>query len=181
MYVYFQVQVYVNGTLTYTSSIPAPGPKFTSNFSEFQSFLIGQEPDVFAGGFDSTQSFDGFLDEVRMWNTVRNERDILENWNRSLVFDDANVNTYVNANLYPNLILYYNFDNINPKYPTIVPDLSPVHANHAQLGFLPFSKQIATYSSADKIDLQLPPSKPRLIPVCIHTHTHTHIYICIIM
>ena len=54
------------------------------NFTDFESgnsvsrssFLIGQEPDIFEGGYDPTQLFNGEVSEVNMWNKTLKDDEV---------------------------------------------------------------------------------------------------------
>lgn len=92
-------KLYINGILDDTGGAAA--------FS-FNTFRFGGQ---YTAGF--YESIDGMMDEVRLWNDVRTESEILENMYKSLVGDEAN------------LVAYYNLDNISgiaQSYPAEVND-----------------------------------------------------------
>lgn len=83
-------RVYIDGVLKNTHSADY-------NFTLQDRYSIGQEYD-FA---DSSQFYNGFIDDFRIWNVVRSGSDILSHMNNQLLGTEQN------------LIAYYNFDQGN--------------------------------------------------------------------
>ena len=88
------LKVYLDGALTLTQTNIRGGHVMNSG----GTLLFGQDQDVMGGGFDPTQSYAGDIDEVRLWDRVRNDSEIQTNRYRPLVSNTTG------------LVAYYRFD-----------------------------------------------------------------------
>ena len=72
-----EIKVYKDGVLSYTGSVSS-GQSITSS----GCLVFGQEQDSVCGSFDSTQAFNGNLDEVRIYNRALSPNEVsqLYNW-----------------------------------------------------------------------------------------------------
>jgi hypothetical protein len=136
-----------------TSAAQLSGGFFRLNMTLHGSLLFGQEPDSYAGLFDETQSFSGLMDEVRWWSGVRTPAEIAAYWNVGLSTLPAAVRT--------NLAAYYDFDDAAEYAASSQVTDRSGHNNIATGGFLPNSKQWATYASGTRFDSR--PTAPVLV------------------
>ena len=91
------LKLYIDGEEATTRSVT------DSQISAEGFLVIGQDSDSPLGrNFDANQNFKGLVDELRIWNTVRTDEDIRQNYN-SVVFTDA-------TNKNEDLVLNYRFD-----------------------------------------------------------------------
>jgi hypothetical protein len=65
--------------------------------------MLAQEPDSVCGEYDPAQTFNGIMDEIRIWSTVRTPQQILDNYKRPI------------DPLSDGLALYWNFDRDIPS------------------------------------------------------------------
>ncbi|MDF2577931.1 MAG: hypothetical protein K0S74_1415 [Chlamydiales bacterium] len=56
--------------------------------------VLGQDQDNLGGGFDSTQCYNGTLDELRVWNTVRTQSQIMANMRTKLTGNETGLKAY---------------------------------------------------------------------------------------
>ncbi|MBI9083088.1 MAG: DUF4347 domain-containing protein, partial [Desulfobacterales bacterium] len=85
--------LYVDGVAVQTASIKAGHTLAASG-----TLVFGQEQDALGGGFQANQSFNGALDEVRLWNTVRSQADIQGSMNTALNGSETGLVTYWRMN-----------------------------------------------------------------------------------
>ncbi|MCK5077258.1 MAG: hypothetical protein KAR38_12830, partial [Calditrichia bacterium] len=84
--------------------------------------VLGQEQDILGGGFDTTQAFNGVLDEVRLWNKVRTPEEIQADMYRKLKGDENN------------LVSYWTFDDLPDRSPeSIAGDYAINSGNHFKI------------------------------------------------
>ncbi len=95
------LKVYVDGTLTISQSSLRAGHKMNSG----GALLFGQDQDAIGGGFDPTQAFAGDIDEVRIWDRVRNDSEIQTNRFKLLATNTVG------------LVAYYRFDEVTTDAP----------------------------------------------------------------
>ena len=70
-------KLYYNGQVVGTVSINGAPPIDGSDNSTIASFILGQEPAVFNGGYDAAQLFNGEVSELNFWDTVLDDEDIV--------------------------------------------------------------------------------------------------------
>jgi hypothetical protein len=87
------LRLYRDGTLV---SYPTVAPGYV--FMPGGALVLGQEQDGLGSGFSSSQAFTGDYDEVRLWNKVRSQSDILGS-----MYDDVLANR-------SGLVAYYQFN-----------------------------------------------------------------------
>jgi hypothetical protein len=71
---------------------------------------FGHDPDIWNGGFNHDQAFDGHMDEFRLWKSVRSPAQIKKWMNRNLDLTDPDNNQ-------GDLSIYFTFDNIDYNHP----------------------------------------------------------------
>jgi len=62
------------------------------------TFYLGTDQDTVGGGFGNTDSFDGQMAEVRIWNDVRTSGEVSSNFNKELAGNEANLVAYWQLN-----------------------------------------------------------------------------------
>uniref|UniRef100_T1IZH1 Sushi, von Willebrand factor type A, EGF and pentraxin domain-containing protein 1 n=1 Tax=Strigamia maritima TaxID=126957 RepID=T1IZH1_STRMM len=65
--------VFIDGKFLFTGSNISPGIPLFRGF-----FVLGQEQDLLASGFSSTESFVGLISQFNVWNFAMNEKEILK-------------------------------------------------------------------------------------------------------
>jgi hypothetical protein len=146
-----RVQLYIDGALI-QDQVHTDG-QFATNLTPFGSMLLGQEPDSFAGLFDENQSFDGLIDEVRFWNTIRTQAEIQANMHHTL----SHLSPAAMAT--QGLALLYDFDDAATIATGIVEDKT-TNLNSGLMGQLISTIQWCTYSTARPATL---PTKPKSV------------------
>lgn len=81
------VELFVDGE-SFGTRVGLPGALIV------EGLYVGQEQDSVAGGFESTQSFDGVLDDLRFWNEIRSSTEIQQNANIELTGLEDNLTGY---------------------------------------------------------------------------------------
>lgn len=78
------MKLYVNGTAVATATAP-----FTSFPGNTNEITIGEDPSIV-----TPEYFNGMIDDIRIWNTVRTATDIATNMNNCLVGNEAGLKNY---------------------------------------------------------------------------------------
>ncbi len=100
------------------------------------SLVFGQDQDAVGGGFDPNQAFGGLLDEVRIWDHVRNPNDIQTDMYRRLKGDEQH------------LISYWSFDDQSGRAPQgIAGDYAKNSGNHGNIYGPLYSSEISPVQS----------------------------------
>ena len=87
-------KVYHNGKLM-RSELEANFTDIENGESVWRSsFIIGQEPDIFEGGYDPAQLFNGEISELNMWSKVLNDEEIGSLSNCSIVIQGDVISWY---------------------------------------------------------------------------------------
>ena len=84
-----EVRMYINGVAQQLTQAPLPSGHIANNSTN--NFIIGNDA-------NGTFTFDGIIDEVRLWNRVRTEEDIQTNRNSYLVDDEPGLVGYWQMN-----------------------------------------------------------------------------------
>jgi len=87
------IKVYLDGSEIYSGNI-AQGKSLISG----GSLIFGQEQDNVGGGFDPSQTFQGSIDDVRIWNKARTQTEIQADFNRELTGNETGLVGYWNFN-----------------------------------------------------------------------------------
>jgi hypothetical protein len=88
------LNIYKNGTLAFATTDFVTGHKLVDG----GALILGQEQDSVGGRFQVHQAFAGEMDEVRVWNLIRTEKEIADDMDRTLRGSEEG------------LLLYYRFD-----------------------------------------------------------------------
>lgn len=114
---------------------------------------LGQDADSSVwSGFDEAESFDGMVDELRVWSRIRTADEI------AATFAQA-----VDTTVEPDLVLYYNFDNLEydaQRNVLLLPDLTG-RGNSAFWGMMPTISNVLQYRTERGL---VTPEEPRLFP-----------------
>eukprot|EP01135_Chromosphaera_perkinsii_P002200 Nk52_evm8s219 gene=Nk52_evmTU8s219 len=102
-----EFKVYKNGEYVWSVPVDSMTDSWKVPRVKKGCMAFGQENDKFCGDFDKLQSFDGNMDEIRIWKTVRTEAEIKANYLTKL--DPASE---------PNLVVYWTFDDGNAAQAT---------------------------------------------------------------
>ena len=86
-----QTKFYKDGEVIHSESL-AQGGLITGG----GSFVIAQDQDSVGGRFDPKQAFNGFLDEIRIWNITRTQAEIQSTMNITLRGDERGLMGYWN-------------------------------------------------------------------------------------
>jgi Ca2+-binding RTX toxin-like protein len=108
------IKVYLDGSEIYSGNI-AQGKNLISG----GSLILGQEQDSVGGSFDPSQTFQGSIDDVRIWNKARTQAEIQANFNRELIGNETG------------LVGYWNFNSVNGN---TVQDLTSNHNDGTLFG-----------------------------------------------
>ena len=118
-------KIVFSGALGAGQSIPQSG-----------AIVLGQDQDAVGGGFDPNQAFNGLLDEVRIWNKVRDPEDIQADMYRKLKGDEGG------------LVSYWSFDDLPDRTPPgISGDYKIDGAQHAHIYGPRYSNDISPVQS----------------------------------
>jgi len=133
-----------------------------STRSSFGSLVLGNKQESFGGGFSPQYAMTGDLANVRIWNKVLSEQEILSFMFTSTSLDDASSSPGSSSS--PGLVLSYHFDpdnvKVHPEFGTgIVTDTWSTFHNDLYLGA---DAPIWTYSTAP---LALPTGAPVSLPI----------------
>lgn len=80
------------------------------------AFVLGAEQDCLGGCFEAEQSYVGFMDEVRLWDSARSQADIIANMRRRIAAPQTT----------PGLVAYWDFDDpgVNGEFAEVAKDAS---------------------------------------------------------
>jgi len=109
-----QLNLYKDGIVSFTGNYAA-GYSFPGN----GALVFGQEQDGFGGVFDSTQAFMGRLDEIRIWDFVRDSVAIQSDMEIALSGTESG------------LISYWSFDDSSRSSKIVAGDYAQAGGNHA--------------------------------------------------
>jgi len=84
-----QLNLYKDGLLSFSSSL-ATGFLLPDS----GALVFGQEQDTVGGGFQASQSFQGEIEEVKLWNTVLSAQEIRENMHLTLSGSEPGLVSY---------------------------------------------------------------------------------------
>ncbi len=88
-----ELKVYLDGVEAF-SGTAAQGESLISG----GSLILGQEQDSVGGGFDSSQTYQGQIDDFRIWNTVRTQQEIQDNYQNTLTGTETGLVAYLDFN-----------------------------------------------------------------------------------
>jgi len=89
------LNAYKNGTLVTTTPVTTT---VNDALTTGGTFYLGTDQDTVGGGFGNTDSFDGQMAEVRIWNDVRTSGEVSSNFNKELAGNEANLVAYWQLN-----------------------------------------------------------------------------------
>ena len=107
-------RIYVDGVLDATNSNPHGAKKLGTGITRYGFIGDGSEADTYNGGRNSIY-FDGSIDEVRVWSTVRSAADISNNYNKCVLEgqDDLMLYYRMDGASGDNLLIDYSGNNYN--------------------------------------------------------------------
>ena len=123
--------------------ITAPTAR-TEPLEQGGTFILGAEQDCFGGCTEASQSFYGFMDDVRLWNVARSADDILRDFRGFVENEEEQLSQ-------DNLIAYWRFDDPDGRTQWTTHDIArdfSKHGNDLTLLSRPYHfKEILEYST----------------------------------
>jgi hypothetical protein len=94
-----QASLYLDGAFSSSTTIRA-------NYTIVKggTLILGQDQDSLGGGFDASQAFQGIVDEMQIWNVLRNASEIARDMRRVIEYD-----TMADPSA-ANMVAYWRFD-----------------------------------------------------------------------
>jgi len=87
-----QMKLYKDGVLAFTGTLAS------TSLEQGGTFVVGQDQDSMGGGFQTTQAFNGNLDDLAIFNTVMTEEAIVRYMNEGGITRDSELALYYNFN-----------------------------------------------------------------------------------
>ena len=88
-----QLNIYLDGVEVFSDNV-AQGDTLTSG----GTLILGQEQDSVGGRFDNSQTYQGKIDDFRIWNVQRTQQEIQTTYNQQLTGNESGLVTYFNFN-----------------------------------------------------------------------------------